>query len=95
MHVNIGEAKTRLSELVAAAIRGEEVWLAKAGLRQVRLVPAPEHHEVELEKLAEQRLSAFGMYAVPEGYEPPLIRDFKMTDAYFEERYRRKFGPPD
>jgi prevent-host-death family protein len=31
IHVNIGEAKTRLSELVAATLRGEEVILSKAG----------------------------------------------------------------
>jgi prevent-host-death family protein len=31
IHVNIGEAKTRLSELVAASLRGEEVILSKAG----------------------------------------------------------------
>ena len=35
--VNIGEAKTRLSELVAAVERGEEVTLARAGVPVVRL----------------------------------------------------------
>lgn len=39
IHVNIGEAKTRLSELVAAAKRGEEVIIARAGSPEVRLVP--------------------------------------------------------
>lgn len=38
IHVNIGEAKTRLSELVAAAERGEEVVIARAGKDVVRLV---------------------------------------------------------
>lgn len=38
IHVNIGEAKTRLSELVAAAKRGEEVVIARAGTPEVRLV---------------------------------------------------------
>ncbi len=38
IHVNIGEAKTRLSELVAAAVRGEDVVLDRAGQPQVRLV---------------------------------------------------------
>jgi prevent-host-death family protein len=38
MHVNIGEAKTRLSELVAASLRGEEVILAKAGKPVARIL---------------------------------------------------------
>jgi prevent-host-death family protein len=37
IHVNIGEAKTRLSELVAASLRGEEVILAKAGKPVARI----------------------------------------------------------
>ena len=35
---NIGEAKTRLSELVAASLRGEEVILAQAGKPVARIV---------------------------------------------------------
>lgn len=35
---NIGEAKTRLSELVAACLRGEEVILAHAGRPVARIV---------------------------------------------------------
>ena len=37
-YVNIGEAKTRLSELVAASLRGEEVILARAGVPVARIV---------------------------------------------------------
>ena len=36
--VNIGEAKTRLSELVAASLRGEEVILSKAGKPVARIL---------------------------------------------------------
>jgi prevent-host-death family protein len=39
MQVNMHEAKTRLSELVAAAERGEEVVIARADKPAVRLVP--------------------------------------------------------
>ncbi|MBY0337874.1 MAG: type II toxin-antitoxin system prevent-host-death family antitoxin [Acetobacteraceae bacterium] len=39
MQVNIYEAKTRLSALVDAATRGEEVVIARAGKPLVRLVP--------------------------------------------------------
>ena len=37
--VNIYEAKTRLSQLVQAALDGEEVVIARAGKPAVRLVP--------------------------------------------------------
>lgn len=39
IHVNIGEAKTRLSELVAASLRGEEVILSRAGKPVARIEP--------------------------------------------------------
>ena len=50
IHVNIGEAKTRLSELIAAALRGEEVVIDKAGRPVARLVP--EQDAVDLGKEA-------------------------------------------
>ena len=37
IHVNIGEAKSRLSELVAASLRGEEVILSRAGKPVARI----------------------------------------------------------
>ncbi len=39
MQVNIYEAKTRLSELVEQASRGETVVIAKAGTPMAKLVP--------------------------------------------------------
>jgi prevent-host-death family protein len=39
MQVNIYDAKTRLSELVDAAHRGEEIVIAKAGTPMAKLVP--------------------------------------------------------
>lgn len=39
IQVNIGEAKDRLSQLVAAAERGEDVVIARAGRQAVRLTP--------------------------------------------------------
>ena len=41
-HVNVQEAKTRLSQLLAAAERGEEVVIARGGRPVVRLVPVDE-----------------------------------------------------
>lgn len=43
------EAKTRLSELVAAAERGEEIVIARSGTPAARLVAiTPEHRPVRL-----------------------------------------------
>lgn len=39
MQMNVSEAKAKLSELVAAAERGEEVVIARGGNPAVRLVP--------------------------------------------------------
>jgi prevent-host-death family protein len=39
--VNVYEAKTRLSELIERAARGEEIVLAKGGIPKARLMPLP------------------------------------------------------
>jgi len=39
--VNVYEAKTRLSELLERASRGEEIVIAKAGIPKARLMPLP------------------------------------------------------
>lgn len=41
IHVNIAEAKAKLSSLVEASLRGEDVILARAGEPKVRLVAIP------------------------------------------------------
>ena len=58
IHVNIGEAKTRLSELIAAARRGEDVVIAHAGKPAVKLVPVSP--ELDRAALAARRLAFFG-----------------------------------
>jgi prevent-host-death family protein len=42
IHVNIAEAKAKLSSLVKASLRGEEVVIDRDGKPQVRLTPVPE-----------------------------------------------------
>jgi prevent-host-death family protein len=92
IHVNIGDAKTRLSQLIAAALRGEEIVLDKAGKPQVRLVPVQKASEEERERIAAKRRAAFGMWAKEfEGFSTDIPPS--MTDEELEERYRRKFGP--
>jgi prevent-host-death family protein len=97
IHVNIGEAKTRLSELVAAALRGEEVVLDKAGTPQVKLVPMAEAAQSKREEMAARRGAAFGMFANKyahlhgsEALEVPPA----MSDEAVAERIDRKFGAP-
>ncbi|MBL8651592.1 MAG: type II toxin-antitoxin system prevent-host-death family antitoxin [Sphingopyxis sp.] len=94
IHVNIGEAKTRLSELVAAALRGEEVIVQRDGQPKVRLVPLPEAEELDREARGAKRRTAFGFladkYRHLHGTEaldvPP-----SMTDEEYEARIERKF----
>ena len=94
-HVNIGEAKTRLSQLVASAVRGEDVVLDRAGQPQVRLVPVVTAEQAEVERRAAKRQSAFGIWKNAfEGFDTSLAA-LKADHADPDERFRRKFGPPD
>ncbi len=43
--VNMHEAKSQLSRLVEKALAGEEVFIARAGKPQVRLVPVVESRD--------------------------------------------------
>lgn len=95
IHVNIGEAKTRLSELVAAAVRGEEIVLDKAGTPQVRLVPMKECGAREREALTARRRSALGMFKHLIGDQEIDIRKIKNDDAELQAAHRRKCGDSD
>ncbi len=92
IHVNIGEAKTRLSELVAAAVRGEEVVLDKAGTPQVRLIPVGELSESEKQAIVQSRKAAFGIWKGIMTDEQATVPP-SMTDDELEESWNRKFGP--
>lgn len=92
IHVNIGEAKTRLSELVKAAMRGEEVILQNRGKPQARLTGVARRTEAEREAIVARRLATLGIWkdllTEEESIVPP-----SMTDKELEERWNRKFGP--
>lgn len=97
MHVNIGEAKTRLSELVAAALRGEEVVLDRAGDPQVMLVPVDDRRLLSPAEIAARRKAAFGMFADKYRHlhgTDALDVPPSMTNEELDEHFRRKFGPP-
>jgi len=93
IHVNIGEAKTRLSELVAAALRGEEVILDKAGVPQVRLAPLVKAKADMLAERAARRRALFGKHAGKFTEEELTIPD-ESVDEYLDNRFERKFGHP-
>lgn len=94
IHVNIGEAKTRLSELLAAAARGEEVVVDKAGVPFATIVPRPEALALERDARAVKRKAAFGCLADKYKNFPPEAFDIPpaMTEAELEERFTRKFS---
>ena len=90
IHVNIGEAKTRLSELVAAAVRGEDVVLDKAGVPQVRLEAVTSISEKDRNRVAEKRRAAFGMFEkAAEGHDLSLEALKADRDAERRERKAR------
>ena len=91
---NIGEAKTRLSELVAAAVRGEEVILARAGAPQVRLSPIAEASANHAEARAAKRRVAFGIFRSLGGERAIDVRHIKLEDVELQKSYRTKFGDP-
>ncbi len=95
MHVNIGDAKTRLSELVAAAVRGEEVVLDKAGAPQVQLVPVERLEALAAEARAARRRAAFGMYKDRVCGREIDVAKIKREDVEYQEAIRRKYGDPD
>lgn len=53
IHVDIGSAKERLPKLIAAALRGEEVFITRDGKPQVKLVPIAQ--TVPIDRLARRQ----------------------------------------
>lgn len=96
IHVTIGKDEIHLSELMAAAQRGEEVLLDTVDGHRVRLTPVIADiplTEEQVEARAAKRRAAFGMWR--DKYETLQDLDlsvFKTSDEEIEERYRRKFG---
>jgi prevent-host-death family protein len=94
IHVNIAEAKARLSELLTAALRGEEVIVSRAGKPQARIQPLEEARAEERERIAAKRKAAIGMFAKEfEGYDLS-IDALKQDRGDPDERFQRKFGSP-
>lgn len=91
IHVNIGEAKARFSELCAAALRGEDVIVQKAGVPKLKLVPIDVQPMLTREEIAAKRRANFGKWGKP-GFDGPSLEDIKAERGDPDERFRRKFG---
>ncbi|MFT4295684.1 MAG: type II toxin-antitoxin system prevent-host-death family antitoxin [Micropruina sp.] len=61
--VNVGEAKTRLSELLALVEQGEDIVLARAGKPVARLVPVEPRPPRQFGRMA---------FRVPDSFFEPL-----------------------
>lgn len=91
IHVNIREAEARLSELVDAAIRGEDVVLNQAGSPQVRFTMVPPDDPEAVERRAAKRRAAIGMFKHLVGDRNIDVQAIK-ADQRWDEHYERKFG---
>ncbi|MEO7637205.1 MAG: type II toxin-antitoxin system prevent-host-death family antitoxin [Sphingomicrobium sp.] len=90
-HFNIGEAKTKLSQLIAAARRGEDVVIDHNGKPQVRLVLVEEASAAERERIAAKRRTFIGKWAKAfEGYDtsPEALK----SGREYSEARRRMYG---
>lgn len=63
--VNIHEAKTHLSRLIARALQGEPFIIAKAGKPLVKVVPMPADHDPPASRLG----FLAGRFAVPDDFD--------------------------
>ena len=70
MQVNIYEAKTRLSELVEQAHRGETVIIAKAGTPMAKLVPL---HAGPKRKIKFGQMK--GAFVIPANFDDPMSEE--------------------
>ena len=93
IHVNIGEAKTRLSELVGLALAGEEVILQKAGQPVLKLMPLVEAERLDAERVAARRTAGVGAFRSAFSGPDLSLEALKADRDDPLARFRRKFGP--
>lgn len=87
LNVNIGEAKDRLSQLIAAAKRGEDVVISRAGRPEIRLVPVDP--DAARNALAAKRRAFIGSVPKPEGSD-----DIDWFAPMSEEELAQWYGGP-
>lgn len=82
IHVNIGDAKNRLSELIAASVRGEDVILAKAGKPIARIVALDDAKAAAKVERTAKWDAWIGSFA---GKMPPDAGDLFLEPTYTDE----------
>lgn len=92
IQVNIAEAKARLSELVAASLKGEDVVLSRAGVPQARIVPMAEAEAAMIEARAAKRRAAFAKYRKLAKGDGMPIEVFQNLYPDPDAEYERQFG---
>lgn len=95
IHVNIGEAKTRLSELLRAIRAGERVIIQRDGKPEAELIPARSDQPITREQIAARRAAAFGMYREAFAGCDTSLEALKADRVDSDERMRRKFDAAD
>jgi antitoxin (DNA-binding transcriptional repressor) of toxin-antitoxin stability system len=91
IHVNIGEAKTRFSELCAAALRGENVVVQRAGVPTLRLVPIGRPQEMTPAEISAMRIANMGKWGKP-GAALPSRDEIRAARGDADARMKQKFG---
>lgn len=86
IHVNIGEAKNRLSELVAASLRGEEVILSKAGKPVARITALDDAlADAKAHVIAERAAKMKAWMGSGKGLFGPNAGDIMLEPEYTDE----------
>ena len=86
IHVNIGEAKNRLSELVAASLRGEEVILSKAGKPVARITALDDAlADAKAQVIAERAAKMKAFIGSGKGKFGPNAGDIVLEPEYTDE----------
>jgi prevent-host-death family protein len=86
IHVNIGEAKSRLSELVAASLRGEEVILSKAGKPVARITALDDAlADAKAQEIAERAAKMKAFIGSGKGKFGPNAGDIMLEPEYTDE----------
>ncbi|MCX9148630.1 type II toxin-antitoxin system Phd/YefM family antitoxin [Erythrobacter sp. WG] len=93
IHVNIGDSRIRLSELLRAVQAGERVNIQRDGKPEAEIIPARETPPLTREQIAAKRRAAFGMYR--EAFKgADLSLEALKADRIDPDEYERKFDNP-
>jgi len=87
---NVHDAKTNLSKLIDAALRGEEVIIAKAGKPVVRLVPV--EAEARPEPLTSGEKLRQGIGCMKGKWRAPTDEEWAESDRYVLELFEESLN---